>query len=264
MQRIIEAILRGMVTVSFGSVGSIGQSQFLPVIAGVVAIALIVLVIFVAVQIRKYYPTLALRGPVDLFTPSSPVVVDRATTGTMSGTYTLAFYVKMDAVPDMRATATPLLTWPSIWNLNYNPAQEKMVWIIHPVGSKAETFTIPVPLQRWAQIMVTFEGRSFDFYVNGSLVSSHILANLPPVPNSSITIVPGGIMGQIAHAQVWPRRLTVNEVGSNYLDTSDSQGRPYLSPVFNLALPNLFCPSGKCKGTQPTATPSQTWEFPYA
>jgi hypothetical protein len=238
-----------------------------PVIAAIVGITLIVIVVLVVIQMRKYAPKVFLKDPVDLYKPSSPVVVDRATTASMSATYTLSFYVKLDAVPDMRASATPLLRWPGAWDVNYNPAQETLVWTVYPTGSKAETIQIPrVPMQRWTQVSATFEGRSFDFYINGELVLSHILTNLPPAVSASVTIVPGGIMGQIAHAQIWSRRLTVHEVRSNYQDTSDSQGRPYFGPDFfkalnNIQIPNLFCPSGKCS---PAATASQTWEFPYA
>lgn len=238
-----------------------------PVIAAIIGITLIVIVVLVVIHMRTNAPKVFLKDPVDLYKPSSPVVVDRATTASMSATYTLSFYIKLDAVPDMRVSATPLLKWPGAWDVDYNPAHETLVWTVYPTGAKAETIRIPrVPMQRWIQVSATFEGRSFDFYINGELVLSHILTNLPPVVSASVTIVPGGIMGQIAHAQVWPRRLTVREVRSNYQDTSDSQGRPYFGPDFfkalnKISVPNLFCPSGKCS---PTATAAQTWEFPYA
>jgi hypothetical protein len=108
-----------------------------------------------------------------------------------------------------------------------------------------------------------------DLYVNGKLVKSEILNAMPPLANSSITVVPGGIMGETAFIQLWSRRLTVSEIDANFTDTSDSQGRPYLGPAFfdalnTMAVPNLFCPSGDCGGATPTATPSQSWEFPYA
>lgn len=254
--------------------GSTSSSAIVPALAVIIGISLIVLVIYVAIQIRKYYPTIALKGPVDLYNPSSPVVVDRQTTGTMSATYTLSFYIRMDAVPDMRATATPLMTWPGALEINYIPAKEILIWEVHPTpdsiggSSKPDIIQIPnVPLQRWVQVTACFEGRSFDFYINGKLVLSHILTNLPPAVNASITLIPGLIMGQLAYVQVWPRRLTVGEVSANYQDTSDSQGRPYLGPDLlktMIPIPNLFCPSGNCAGTNPAADPSQTWEFPYA
>jgi hypothetical protein len=171
----------------------------------------------------------------------------------------------------MRSAATPLFTWPGIWNLGYNAAQEELVWSF---GQTSDTrtpirVTLPqVPLQRWTQITMTLEGRTVDLYVNGALVKSDILDSMPPRANASITIVPEGIMGETAYIQLWARRLTVSDIGANFIDTSDSQGRPYLGPAFfealnTISVPNLFCSNDDC-GAAPTATPSQSWEFPYA
>jgi hypothetical protein len=108
-----------------------------------------------------------------------------------------------------------------------------------------------------------------DFYVNGVLILSKLLDNVTPSSNSSITIVPSGIMGQLAYVQVWPRRLMVSEVAANYTDTSDSQGRPYFGPDFlkaitNIKTPNIFCSSGNCDSKAAFANESQMWDFPYA
>jgi Concanavalin A-like lectin/glucanases superfamily len=253
-----------------------GQSYVLPVILGIIALAIIVILVFTAIQLNVGKPAKLVAGPLDLFQPKSVVVVDRPTVkSTLQATYTLSFYLRMDAVPDMRATATPLLTWAGIWDLGYNPAKEELAWRFaetpdSPMLGSSELVIVPtVPLQRWTQVAITFEGRSADIYVNGQLVQSKSLTNVPPSANSSITIVPGGIMGELAYVQVWPRRLTLNEIAANYTDTSDSQGRPFLGPGFlgaikGFKVPNLFCPSGNCDGSSPTAAPSQTWEFPYA
>ena len=254
-----------------------GQSFILPIILSIVAIAIITVIIFMVVQMNKGKPAKLIAGPIDIYDPKpSVVIVDRPTVkASLQATYTLSFFLRMDAVPDMRATATPLLTWAGIWNLGYNPAKEELAWEFAETPDslnpgRPEFVIVPrVPLQRWTQITMTFEGRSADFYVNGQLVQSKSLANVPPSANSSITIVPKGIMGEIAYVQVWSRRLTLNEVASNYTDTSDSQGRPFLGPGFfsaikGIKIPNLFCPSGNCSGSSPTASASQTWEFPYA
>jgi len=260
---------------TFGSGAS--SSYVMPAIAAVVGVALIALIVFVAVQMNTGKPKQTLKGPIDLFKPPSPIVISRtATKANMSGTYTLSFYVRVDAVPDMRTAATPLFTWPGIWDLGYNAAQEQMIWTVKQTFDgrngviEPETIVLPtVPLQRWTQVTLGFEGRTMDLYVNGKLIKSETLQNLPPSAASSITIVPGGLIGKLAYVQLWARRLPVSEVMSNYLDTSDSQGRPFLGPAFftaltNISVPNLFCPSGNCAGTQPAANPSQTWEFPYA
>ena len=220
---------------SFGPVKAFtGQTSYImPFVAGIVAIALIVLIIFVVIQVNVGKPAKELKGPVDLFQPKSPVIVDRPTTKTqLTGSYTVAFYIRVDAVPDMRATATPLLTWPGIWNVGYNAAKEQVMWSFAQTADAPASLPVPeaieissVPMQRWMQIAITFEGRTADFYVNGQLRTSTTLNNVPPSAASSISIVPAGLMGQIAYVQVWPRRLTVADVAANYTDTSDSQGR---------------------------------------
>jgi hypothetical protein len=259
-----------------GLTGQYNDSIIWPVIAGIIGLFMIVAIIYVIIQYRLGMATKVVRGPIDLFEPASPVVVDRDTVGkSMNASYTLAFYLHIDAVPDMRAAATPLFTWPGVWNMNYSPSTEQMHWIFTQTRDTPTSEPSPeevelqnVPLQRWVQIVLGFEGRSVDLYVNGTLAKSDLLKNLPTSANSSITIVPNNIMGKLAFIQVWPRRLPVHEVAANYTDTSDSQGRPYLGPEFfnvfdNLKFPNLFCPNGKC-GTEPTCSAEQTWEFPYA
>jgi len=251
------------------------DSFVLPLIGGIIGLFMIITIVYVVVQYWRSGAAKQIKGPIDLFAPTSPIVIDRPSVSSlMAGSYTLAFYVQMDAVPDMRMSATPLFTWPGVWNMDYSPAQEQMVWSFTqtpgPTADSAnnEKVVLPnVPLQRWVQIVIGFEGRSVDLYVNGALVKSELLNNLPRMGNSSITIVPNNIMGKLASIQLWSRRLTVHEVAANYTDTSDSQGRPYLGPEFFnvlMQLPNIFCPNGDCLSAQPTCKHSQKWEFPYA
>jgi hypothetical protein len=244
---------------------------FAPILGGLIAVAIITIVIFAIIAARKTKPTAFTKGPIDLFQPSNPVLVSRTDVPkVLAGSYTLAFYLQVSAVPDMRATATPLLTWPGVWNAAYQAATETLTITFNqtPDGTNTQTvdtLTVPgVTLQRWNQIALTVEGRSVDVYVNGALVTSTILNNLPPSGTASITVVPGEIRGQIAYVQAWPRRLAVGEIGGNYTDTSDSQGRPQLGPNFTFpGLPSISsCPSGDC-GAQPQANKSQQWEFPY-
>ncbi len=256
-----------------------GASYVLPRIVAIIVIALITIVVFVAIRVAATRPKMTLVGPVDLFKPPNPVAVGRGQTRSlMNASYTLAFYVNLAAVPDMRQGATPLLTWPGVWNLQYNAAKEEADWLFYETvdnnaaaaATPSATVSVPsVPLQRWTQLVLTVAGRTVDFYVNGTLILSKLLDNVTPSSNSSITIVPSGIMGQLAYVQVWPRRLTVSEVAANYTDTSDSQGRPYFGPDFlkaitNIKTPNIFCSSGNCDSKAAFANESQMWDFPYA
>jgi hypothetical protein len=258
-----------------GDVPTSSNRYVLPALAAIVGLTLIVLIVFVIVRATKGSPAQTLKGPIDLMAPKSPVVLSRAaTTNHMKGSYTFAFYARIDAVPDMRAQ-TPMLIWPGVWQLNYNPAEEQLVFNFSQTQDEnffmnQDTVTVNgATLQRWNQYVMAVEGRSVDIYINGKLIQSTILNNVPPSATASVTISPGQIMGQLAYAQLWARRLTVAEVHNNYADTSDSQGRPYLGPAMftalnNITMPNLFCSGGKCAGSSPTAPPTQVWEFPYA
>ena len=254
--------------------GAAMRSPFiLPFAAAVAGILLIAIVVIVVIRIFQNHPKSFLLGPVHLWAPKTPVLINRnELTPATRGNYTLSFYIRIDAVPDPRE-ASPLLTWPGVWQMAYNPAHQEMICTAQQTSdgssSEPEKTTIPnVPTQRWTQIAITWEGRTANFYINGSLEKSWSLRNLPPSAISSLTIVPEGCKGQIAYVQLWNRRLTSGDVRANYTGTSDSRGRPYLGPDILKELenlPNMFCRNGACGGgTKPSATPSQTWEFPYA
>lgn len=258
---------------AFGAAAN--MPYIMPFLIGIGALVLVIIIVYIVIQYKYQNPMMLNKGPVDLWAPGSSTFVSRNDTAkSMKGTWTLSFYVRFDAVPDMRSS-TPFLLWSGNWALDYNPAQEQLVWRVAPVpdGSyAANTQNIPisnVPLQRWTQVALVSEGRSMDAYINGQLVTSDQLTNLPFSAAGSITIAPNNIMGQAAYIQLWPRRLTGAELAANYTDTSDSQGRPMLGPAIfqsikGLSLPNIFCAGGNCAGTSPAAQPSQTWEFPYA
>ena len=249
-----------------------GVSYMVPIIGTIVLIIVIASAVIASIYYNTKRPAKTLLGPINLFTPSSPVIVDRPTAkAAMANSYTLAMYFRMDSVPDMRAKDTPVLTWPNVWNLNYKPAQEQLSWIFSQIrdsdrAAEPETVTVSnIPLQRWNQVVISFEGRTVDIYCNGSLNSSTTLNNVPPIPNASITLLPSNIVGEVAYIQIWSRRLTTSEVASNYVETSDSQGRPYLGPDFFKAfkIPNIFCPNGQCEGVIAQACDGLKWEFPY-
>lgn len=269
-----KTALLGSAQAARSALGNAAQTPYvLPFIAGIVAIVLVLIIVYVVIQYKSAHPAAQTKGPIDLWAPGSTPLVSRTDTKkSMSASWTLSFYVRFDAVPDMRS-ATPFLLWPGTWAIDYNPAQEELLWKVSPApdgsfGATTQSIPIPnVPLQRWTQVTLCQEGRTIDMYVNGQLVKSDQLTNLPRSSAGSIVIAPGNIMGQAAYVQLWARRLTGSDIANNYADTSDSQGRPLLGPNLFVALqslPNLFCGAGGCTGSSPSAQPSQTWEFPYA
>lgn len=271
----VKGFLIGTAPAAFDNVTR--TPYILPIALGLLAVIIIVVIVVVVYQYKGNRPGYQTLGPIDLFKPDSVIVADRTTTKSlMGGSYTLSFYIKIDAVPDMRNGATMIMSWPGVWNLEYNPAEESAKFIFFQVPDSKQdtsvvyTVTVPgLPLQRWTQVTITSAGRSVDIYLNGALAQSAQLDNVPDSAQSSIILIPSLVMGQLAYAQVWSRRFMVGEVAANYTDTSDSQGRPYLgagflSAIGGFKIPNLFCPSGNCGVTSPTAQPAQTWEFPYA
>ena len=260
-------IITGNVKNTFGSYESVTPYIY-SIIGAIGGIVIIIIIIYMIIQLSStsMNPKSVVMGPIDLYSPTSDILIDRKTVSkNMAGSYTLSYYVRIDAVPDMRAEATPMISYPGVWSMNYNPSHEELVWIINDSRVSLKS----VPLQRWTQVTISFEGRTIDLYINGILVKSHILSHLPPLGNASISIIPGGIMGQLAYVQMWSRRLTVSEIEQNNRNTSNSRGYPNLGPEFlnalkNVKLPNIFCPAGGCTSLDPVAGPTQRWEFPYA
>jgi len=272
------AYLKGLIqepsSITFGGIAN--SPYILPFVAALVGILLIILIVIVTVQYMGNQPRAFTRGPLELWEPQSPVLINRdAMTNNTRGSYTVAFYVRIDAVPDPRSLS-PLIIWPGAWRLDYNSAHQELVTTaqLTPLSStapKPETTHVPdLPMQKWTQIVISWEGRTANFYLNGALAKSWTLANVPPSTAASLTIVPHSLRGQVAYIQLWNRRLTSSEIAANYTSTSDSNGRPDLGPGFfkpieGIQLPALFCASGNCAGApQPSAAASQTWEFPYA
>lgn len=123
-----------------------------------------------------------------------------------------------------------------------------------PTPSPNSLLSIPNFLPaRWNQVAFTLEGRTVDVYLNGALVSSTLLDNVPLASPTQITLNPQpGYEGQIGYAQAWPRRLTMTEIVANYRATSDRKGKPLIpdSPFrwtdLLKGLEGGFCALGIC------------------
>ena len=92
-----------------------------------------------------------------------------------------------------------------------------------PVNIDIDNFVV----SRWNQLTVTLEGRSVDVYLNGALVKSALLDNVPRLKPVGILLetVPD-FSGQAGLFQAWPRRLTGGEVLRNYKRNVDLRGKP--------------------------------------
>lgn len=128
-----------------------------------------------------------------------------------------------------------------------------------------------VMVSKWNQITVSIEGRSVDAYVNGHLVAS---AQLDNIPNAQL----GGMLlnqspdfsGQACLFQMWPERRTAKQVLENYQRNTDLRGKPIV-PDPSLSWGNVWERAKKalCDGTglcsiQIQAGPLEYVEYEFA
>ena len=110
-----------------------------------------------------------------------------------------------------------------------------------------------VVVARWNQLVVSVEGRSVDVYLNGNLVKSALMENVPVLyPVGVLLETVPDFSGQAGLFQAWPRRLTMEEVQRNYKKNVDLRGKPRIpdktvsvSDVLK-KIGDMFCKVGFC------------------
>jgi hypothetical protein len=108
------------------------------------------------------------------------------------------------------------------------------------IVSKKSIVVENIPIQRWNQITITIEGRTVDIYVNGSLVTSTLLENIPFTEFFGIWLNKSpDFEGQVCYFQMWPERRTASQIQENYQQVTDIRGKP-LIPDFRLKIKDLF------------------------
>lgn len=143
-----------------------------------------------------------------------------------------------------------------------------------PVGKEGRVRSMTVKnvmVSKWNQITVSIEGRSMDAYINGRLVAS---AQLDNIPNAQL----GGILlnqspdfsGQTCLFQMWPERRTSKQVLENYQRNTDLRGKPIVPDpslswgnVWERAKKALCDGSGLCS-VQIQAGPLEYVEYEFA
>ena len=80
---------------------------------------------------------------------------------------------------------------------------------------------------RWNQLLFSVEGRSVDVYLNGNLIKSALMENVPVLAPVGLLLetIPD-FTGQAGLFQAWPRRLSGPEVMLNYKRNVDLRGKP--------------------------------------
>lgn len=132
-----------------------------------------------------------------------------------------------------------------------------------------ETIPLPnIPFQKWTFITIAREGRRFDIYYNGELVTSKRTQNVVDVRAAYGPITAGdpNLMGKIAFVESFGEKLTQSQIMKAYKTNSDTTGQPMISSPLNIFdyMPN--CKDGGCI-TGPTMRPTSPlldWQTQYA
>ena len=171
----------------------------------------------------------------------------------------------------------PTLHILGVGSIILDPIYQKALIRITPLTNlygeaKFQDIEIPnVSVAKWHQIAVTVIGRSVDVYLNGFLVKSALLENVPVIYPVGVELetVPDYV-GQAGLFQAWPTRLTVSEVARNYKQNTDLRGKPLLpdhqisfSDIWNKLKEQLCTSVGFC-GVSFNVGPMQYIDYEYA
>ena len=123
---------------------------------------------------------------------------------------------------------------------------------------------------RWNQLTLTIEGRTVDVYMNGALVTSTLLENLPILKPMGILLETSpDFSGQAGLFQAWPSRETERKIAYNYKRNTDTRGKPLIPDTpFNWRdaweeLKKSLCKAGFCDFRMDTG-PLEYVDYEYA
>lgn len=201
--------------------------------------------------------------------------------------FTISAFVYMDEVNAERIPIAgpagdyrfkPLIYILGVGTIVVDPIHQKARVVLQPLTDRSlRRVDSPVNIDiddfvvaRWNQITVSVLGRSADVYLNGRLIKSAIMENVPLLSPVGVLLetIPD-FSGQAALFQVWPRRLSVEEVMRNYKQNTDLRGKPTIavagltwSEVFN-SLKGQLCKIGFC-GFKYDVGPLQYVDYEFA
>jgi hypothetical protein len=132
-----------------------------------------------------------------------------------------------------------------------------------------ETIPLPeIPFQKWTLLTIAREGRRFDIYYNGKIVTSKRTQNVVDVRAAYGPIVAGdpNLIGKLAFVESFPEKLTQMQIEAKYKENADTTGQPRVSAPMNIFdyLPN--CEGGGCISgpKMRPGSPLLDWETQYA
>jgi hypothetical protein len=137
----------------------------------------------------------------------------------------------------------PLVYILGVGTITADPIHQKARVTLQPLTDRAvKKVDAPVEIvldeflvARWNQLTFSVEGRSVDVYLNGVLIKSALMENVPVLAPVGLLLetIPD-FTGQAGLFQAWPRRLTGQEVLLNYKRNVDLRGKPAIpEPIIN-------------------------------
>jgi len=175
---------------------------------------------------------------------------------TLGNNFTLSFFVYMEDVnrerisiggPEGDFRFKPLIYILGVGDVLIDPIHQVghlRIKPLNPEGLVSTNFD-NVMVSRWNQITITMEGRSVDIYLNGAIVTSTLLDNLPSLKPLGVLLEKSpDFAGQAGLFQSWPRRLSEQEIIRNYKRNTDTRGKP-LIPDIGPSIMDIFKNMGK-------------------
>lgn len=104
----------------------------------------------------------------------------------------------------------------------------------NPTAAPVETMTIEnVPLQKWTSFILTLNGRALDIYLDGKLVNTKILQNVPKMSDTTgLKLTPGGgFSGSTANFVYYAKSLNPRDAYNIYKEGCGSSN--WLGDLFN-------------------------------
>ena len=80
-----------------------------------------------------------------------------------------------------------------------------MINVSHVSGGNSECSVKNVPIQKWVHLLISVYGKSMDTYINGKLVRTCILNDVPNIGSNEPIVLTGdgGFNGWVARFQYW-------------------------------------------------------------